>query len=113
MNRRQFPLASSVTVAGTALAGQAPADPQRSFKLKYAPHFSMFKQSAGNDPLDQLNFVADQGFTAWEDSGFKGKPVAQQNKIAKAMEQLGMQMGVFVAHGSIGKLTFARRDIDV
>jgi hydroxypyruvate isomerase len=26
------------------------------------------------------------------------------------MEQLGMQMGVFVAHGSIGKVTFARKD---
>jgi len=29
------------------------------------------------------------------------------------MDQLGMQMGVFVAHGSIGKLTFARKDKDV
>ena len=34
------------------------------FNLKYAPHFGMFKNHAGKDPIDQLNFMADQGFTA-------------------------------------------------
>jgi len=29
----------------------------------------MFRHHAGNDPIDQLNFMADQGFTAFEDNG--------------------------------------------
>lgn len=83
------------------------------FQLKYAPHFRMFQNAAGKDEIDQLKFAADQGFRAWEDNQMKSRPVELQNKIAKTMEQLGMQMGVFVAHGSIGKLTFTRKDPDV
>jgi hydroxypyruvate isomerase len=81
-----------------------------SFKLNYAPHFGMFRHSAGNDPINELKFAADHGFTAWEDNQMKSRPVELQDKIAKTMEQLGMRMGVFSAHGSIGKLTFARKD---
>ena len=36
------------------------------FKLKYAPHFGMFRNHAGDDPVDQLKFAADQGFRAWD-----------------------------------------------
>ena len=66
------------------------------FRLKYAPHFGMFKHSAGDDPVDQLKFAADEGFTAWEENGMKDYPVSEQERISKAMTQLGMQMGVFV-----------------
>lgn len=66
------------------------------FKLKYAPHFGMFAAHAGNDSIDQLKFAADQGFRAWEDNGMKGRK--DQEKIAKAMSDLGIQMGVFVAN---------------
>ncbi|MEM1069987.1 MAG: xylose isomerase, partial [Planctomycetota bacterium] len=104
-------LAGPVT-AGTAMAGTAQTD-QRRFKLKYAPHFNMFKNSAGDDLIDQLKFASDQGFTAWEDNGMKKRSVDLQTKIGSTMEKLGMQMGVFVAHGSIGKITFARKDKDV
>jgi hydroxypyruvate isomerase len=41
------------------------------FKLKYAPHFGMFKHSAGADPVDELKFAADEGFTAWEENGMR------------------------------------------
>lgn len=68
------------------------------FKLKYAPHFGMFKNSAGSDLVDQIMFAADQGFTAWEDNGMKGRSVDVQERIAQAMAQRNMQMGVFVAH---------------
>ena len=78
------------------------------FKLNYAPHFNMFKNTAGTDLIDQLKFASDQGFTAWEDNGMKQRPGELQEKIGRTMEQLGMQMGVFIAHGSIGKITFAR-----
>lgn len=116
MKRREFLAASATTVAATAGAAHAgsvthPVDSAKNeFKLKYAPHFNMFKKSAGEDLIDQLKFAADQGFTAWEDNGMKKRPVELQEKIGKTMDQLGMQMGVFVAHGSIGKPTFVRKD---
>ena len=72
--------------------------PVADFKLKYAPHLGMFRHSAGEDPLDQLNFMADQGFTAFEDNEMKGRAVALQESMAKVMADRGIQMGVFVAH---------------
>ncbi len=95
---------------GTFAAGAQEAPQKHDFKLKYAPHFNMFKESAGQDLVDQLKFAADRGFTAWEDNRFKSRPVEDQKRIAKAMEDLGMEMGVFVAHGSIGKQTFTIKD---
>lgn len=66
------------------------------FKMKFAPHFGMFQNSAGSDLVDQLKFAADEGFHAWEDNGMAGRPVEDQERVAKAMSQLGMSMGVFV-----------------
>ncbi len=71
---------------------------QTNFKLKYAPHLGMFKNHAGDDPIDQLNFMADQGFTAFEDNGMKGRSIQTQEKMASTMAKRNMTMGVFVAH---------------
>jgi len=109
MNRRTF-LATSVTAgaaaalnladsAGAQDAATAGPSGGKRFKLKYAPHFGMFRHHAGEDPVEQLKFAADQGFTAWEDNGMKGRPVEEQERIAKAMGELGMTMGVFVVNG--------------
>ncbi len=68
------------------------------FNLKYAPHLGMFKHHAGDDPVDQLNFMADMGFRAFEDNGMKGRDVAVQEAMAKTMSDRGLDMGVFVAH---------------
>lgn len=68
------------------------------FQLDYAPHLGMFKHLAGEDPIDQLNFMADQGFTAFEDNGMRDRDVALQEKMAATMVKRGMRMGVFVAH---------------
>lgn len=68
------------------------------FNLQYAPHIGMFKQHAGDDPIAQLEFMAAQGFTAFEDNEMKGRPIAQQNAMAATMVKHGMEMGVFVAH---------------
>lgn len=68
------------------------------FNLLYAPHFGMFRNLAGEDLVDQLKFMHDQGFMAFEDNGMKDRSVADQERIAKTMAQLGMKMGVFVAH---------------
>ncbi len=83
---------------------------KHTFKLKYAPHFGMFKELAGGDTVDQLKFAADQGFTAWEDNGMKGRSVEEQERIAMTMESLGMTMGVFVAHGNFGQVSFAGKN---
>lgn len=106
MKRREFIQKGTVTMAalatGTTFAAanhSIRSKPvKKKFKLKYAPHLGMFQNSAGKDPIDQLKFMADQGFTAFEDNGMKGREVALQEKMAKTMQQLGMEMGVFVAH---------------
>lgn len=72
--------------------------PKQNFKLKYAPHFGMFTHQAGEDLPDQVQFMADAGFTAMEDNGMKGRDIGMQEKIASKMANLGMEMGVFVAH---------------
>ncbi len=68
------------------------------FNLKYAPHLGMFKNHVGADPIAQLNFMADQGFTAFEDNGMRGREIHLQEKMAKTMQSRGLEMGVFVAH---------------
>ncbi len=72
--------------------------PKSSFKLKYAPHDGMFRHSAGSDILDQLRFMADQSFTAFEDNSMSGREPALQEKMGKLMAELSIDMGVFVAH---------------
>jgi hydroxypyruvate isomerase len=70
----------------------------RRFKLKYAPHFGMFRAHAGEDLVGQLEFMAAEGFTALEDNGLRERPVADQERIGAALNRLGMHMGVFIAH---------------
>ena len=114
MNRRQFMTASAGLALSTGfMSSSTPLlanQKHPEFKLKYAPHFNMFKESAGTDLIDQLKFAADQGFRAWEDNRMKQRTIQEQEAIGKTMQDLKMEMGVFVAHGSIGKVTFTRKD---
>ncbi len=102
MNRRQFTLYTSLLGLGFGTKFSLFAKPSRKitnrFKLNYAPHIGMFKHSAGEDPIDQLNFMADNGFTAFEDNGMKNRSVSLQNEMADVMIKRNMTMGVFVAH---------------
>ena len=106
MERRSFikKSASAAAVIGLGATGiQAMGNEfgmvnKNSFQLKYAPHLGMFKNLAGDDPIDQLNFMADQGFTAFEDNGMKNRTIELQEKIAQTMASRNMTMGVFVAH---------------
>lgn len=68
------------------------------FNLKYAPHIGMFRHHAGEDVVDQLNFMADQGFTAFEDNEMRNRPISEQERMATTMGKRGIEMGVFVAH---------------
>lgn len=106
MIRRDFIKTSALSAASLSLGTNAilgetsetDLDKKYKFKLNYAPHFGMFKNNAGEDFIDQLKFISDQGFTALEDNGMKGKSVSDQEKIASEMAKLGVKMGVFVAH---------------
>ncbi|MDB4443244.1 MAG: TIM barrel protein [Saprospiraceae bacterium] len=102
MKRRNFVknslLATPTLLAATTVDSASKNFTKYDFRLKYAPHLGMFKNHAGNDPIEQLIFMADQGFTAFEDNNMKNRPIDMQEKMAKTMTQLGISMGVFVAH---------------
>lgn len=105
MKRRQFiktglitsslPLAGSLLWANSMNQKTKKGDP---FNLLYAPHFGMFTHHSGKDLIDQIQFMYDQGFRSLEDNGMKDRPLSDQERIAKKMNQLDMTMGVFVAH---------------
>jgi hydroxypyruvate isomerase len=101
-NRREFlghtVAAAALAAAASPLASAAKA-PKHKFQLKYGPHFGMFKAHAGDDPIAQIDFMADQGFTALEDNGLMGRTVDVQEKIGAALARRGMTMGVFVIDG--------------
>lgn len=90
-------VAPGAGLLGNVTASAIPTAPARKFKLKYAPHFGMFKNLGGTDLVDQLNFMHDQGFTALEDNGLPERPVADQERIGQTIAKLGIEMGVFVA----------------
>lgn len=104
MERRNFIRTS--TLGSTAIASGASFKLQSQvntfkphvFNLNYAPHIGMFKNSAGDNPLDQLQFMAEQGFKSWEDNGMPGREISLQKQMASTMEKLGLEIGVFVAH---------------
>lgn len=120
MQRRDFLVRSAAAAAGVAAssgiafgagivqAAAAPRPAKQAFKLKYAPHFGMFKAHAGEDLLDQLRFMADVGFTAFEDNGLMQRPVEVQEGIGRTLAKLNMQMGVFVIDaGQNWKVSYA------
>jgi len=114
MNRRSF-VQKSLTAGAIAALGSRPlgaqdekdpSAPDTGVQLRYAPHFGMFKNHAGPDLIDQLRFMADQGFTAFEDNNMWKREVAVQEAIASELDRLGMAMGVFVAYGDFKNPTF-------
>lgn len=104
MKRRHFfkksAVASSLLLASpfTFASSKENVDNFDTFKLKFAPHDGMFKNLGGSDIIEQLNFISSQGFTAFEDNEMRNRPVDVQLKMAKTMQDKGIEMGVFVAH---------------
>ncbi len=115
LNRREFLEAGAAL--GTTLAGVGAAFgfttspfvqfPTRGFSRPFAPHFGMFRHHAGSDPIDQIRFMADEGFDAIEDCGLRGKPAALQSRIGRELACRGMEMGLFVGLADFGSPTFA------
>lgn len=104
--------AVSATAIHSAIAAQTNSltqDSSQKFKVGFAPHPGMFSNLAKGGVLDQIRFAADQGFTAWEQNGMPGESPEMQTQIGDLLEQLNMQMGVFVAFADFQKPTFAVR----
>jgi len=103
MKRRNFIQKTALTGGAISMGGtlayannSSKINEPHKFNLKYAPHLGMFKELAGEDPIDQINFMADQGFTAFEDNGMMKRDVALQTKMGETLAKRGMTMGVFV-----------------
>lgn len=106
MKRRQFMRNSllagaSLTTSAVVLGKQgeqrdATTIAEKTFNLDYAFHDGMFKNSGGNDFIDQIKFAHSMGFRSIEDNGMMSRPVEQQKKIGDTLAALGMRMGVFV-----------------
>lgn len=104
MQRRTF-LQNSLLTAGAMISAPAlfgrsaspsPALAEKTFHLNYAIHDGMFKNSAGDDFIEQIKFAHSMGFRAIEDNGMMSRPVEEQKKIGDTLARLGMTMGVFV-----------------
>lgn len=82
-------------------------DAEKPFRLAYAPSISMFRELCGSDdPLDNLQFIYDKGFRAVFDNGLPGRPAAEQEKIASAIQRLGLMMGPWVLYADFSKTSF-------
>ena len=106
INRRNVLLGTAAGVSATAMASTAASKTDSAalssvdgstFRLNFAPHDGMFRHSAGDNIIDQIEFAADQGFTAWEDNGLAGRSVGEQTRIGEALARRNMRMGVYVA----------------
>jgi hydroxypyruvate isomerase len=99
----------------TAPASAEPATAQASrprapFRLKYAPSFGQFRAHAGTDLAAQVQFCADEGFTAMFDNGLMGRPIEQQELIVRELATRKMALGPFVLSAEFGKKTYVLRD---
>ncbi|MEO0531452.1 MAG: TIM barrel protein [Planctomycetota bacterium] len=114
MKRRDFFAAAGAAATAAAALPSAADEPTQGkpFQLGYAPHFGLFENLAGKDHVKQLEFAASVGFRDWEDNTMHMRPLDEQQRLADAMERLGIRMGVFVAYGigSFGKLSFTGSD---
>ena len=81
--------------------------------MKFAPHIGlsspddfMFPALAGSDPIDQIKFIAERGFSGIEDNFLKLRPVEVQEKIGKELAKHDLEMGVFVNNLIFDRPTF-------
>jgi len=120
VSRRKFIGSAAVSLAALMASPLIARTPGRNsgagetgFKLKYAPYFNMFKAHAGKDPIDQLKFMADQGFRAVFDNGLMKKAIPLQESIARELDRLKMDLGPFVAYADFSVESFVKQDEEV
>jgi len=82
-------------------------DADKPFRLAYAPSIGMFRELSGSeDPVDNIQFLADKGFRALFDNGLPGRPVEEQERIATKIQRMGLMMGPWVLYADFGKTSF-------
>lgn len=121
MKRRNF--IKNTAVSGVALSGLAGVvnatasetkmSNSAKFKLKYAPGLGTFREHAGKDPIDNIKFMADQGFTAMFDNGLMNKPAELQEKIANELARQGMDLGPFVLYADFKTKSFVTQKQEI
>lgn len=98
LSRRNMLMGASALAASSLFSSSfSAAQNKNSFDMSFAPHEGMFKALAGDDIVDQINFAASHGFRSWEDNWLTQRPVDEQDRIAKALQDNDMTMGVFIA----------------
>ena len=121
-NRRNFlkkSVLAAVASAATAHITLGNSQPKkdkiatRDFKLRYAPSFGLFAESAGKDPLDQIRFCRDNGFSAMFDNGLMKREIAEQEKIASEISRQNMVLGPFVLYADFKVKSFVTRDPEI
>ena len=120
LSRRQFigtataaAAALAVSPIGAAGKNSAAQSAKSGFKLKYAPYFGMFEAHAGKDPIEQIKFMADQGFRAMFDNGLMRKDPSLQEAIATELSRLNMELGPFVAYADFKVKSFVTQDKEI
>ena len=121
MKRRNFiksTAASGIALTGLAAmtgvsASETVSSNSAKFKLKYAPGLGTFRESAGTDPIDNIKFIADQGFTAIFDNGLMGRTPEMQEKIGNELARRGMDLGPFIVYADHGKKYMVTNDSEV
>jgi hydroxypyruvate isomerase len=121
MKRRNFiksTAASGIALTGLAAmtgvsASETVSSNSAKFKLKYAPGLGTFRESAGTDPIDNIKFIADQGFTAIFDNGLMGRTPEMQEKIGTELARRGMDLGPFIVYADHGKKYMVTNDSEV
>jgi hydroxypyruvate isomerase len=105
--------APAIIGSSKASRQQKASDATAPFKLKYAPSLRMFRQHAGDDPVDNIKFCHDQGFRAVFDNGLMRRTPEDQLKIANELKRLGMDFGPFVLRADSGKQDFVLNSQEV
>ncbi len=91
----------------------------RGWQLRYAPHLGvrspdtpLFLNSAGSaDPLTQIRYAAEIGFSGIQDNQAKMRPVDMQRRMGEELARLNLSMGCIVsAVAPEGPLPWGSRD---
>lgn len=108
MNRRDFLSTIATAIGAIGLTGISPSNSigvqsKSDWALNFAPHLGitnpengLFRELAGKDPIDQIKFAADHGFTGVEDNFLKLRPKDTQMRIGEELAKCEMRMGCFV-----------------
>jgi hydroxypyruvate isomerase len=108
MDRRSFLASTSASVVGAAVSSlasaQAPA--ATAWKARFASHLGLtsldtplFKETVGGiDPVAHIQFAKSIGMAGVEDNFLKLRPVADQERIGRALAVTGLEMGAMVGN---------------